>query len=266
MKFFSQELSGGGFDCRLECYISDENARDDGKANVRDAVLIFPGGGYYMVSKREGEPVALAFLPRGFNAFVLYYSTKAYEPKSAFPAQLLQGIAALKYIRDNAEKLCVNKAGISVCGFSAGGNLAAAVACMCGSGYVTDVFGKDEIYRPYRQILCYPVITPHGNSDTFKNLAGDDEKLREFLTLDKRVDKDTPPAFLWHTSDDSVVDCRDSLKFAAALRENGVPYELHVFPRGFHGLSLATSDTGPVGYPAVARWIDYAADFLKTVL
>ncbi|MDR2201773.1 MAG: alpha/beta hydrolase [Clostridiales bacterium] len=262
------ELYGGAigkYDCSLTAYVPDAM---DGESpdKRRDAVLICPGGGYHMVSRREAEPIALAFASRDVAAFVLRYSVRE-SSDAVFPVQLLQAAAAADYIKRNAAALRVNPNRVSVCGFSAGAHLAASLGVLYKSKHVKEAFGEFDL-RPSKMILGYPVLISdkqiyHGGS--FMNVSGGDAAVTEYLSLDKHIDKDTPPSFLFHTSDDTVVDVRNSLLFAAALRKNGVPFELHVYPRGPHGISLATSLTsGSCAEDArIANWICDAAAFLR---
>ena len=113
----------------LDCYVADK------KENyTRKAILIIPGGGYGMVSDREGEPIAMAFMPYGYNAFVLNYSCK----KFPFPTHLIQASKAMKHIKDNAEEYGIDAENVFVVGFSAGGHLAGSLATM---------WNNEEIYK-----------------------------------------------------------------------------------------------------------------------
>lgn len=210
---------------------------------VRPAVLIFPGGGYYICSDREAEPVAMAFLAQGYHAFVLRYSL---SENAAFPAPLRDAEEALECIHANAEAWGVSPDKVAVCGFSAGGHLAAALGTM----------GRT---RPNALILGYPVIL---------------ESLSRILavsipSLEKEVDAQTPPTFIFTTADDTVVPVCHSLRFAEALNQAGVPFELHIFQEGAHGLSLARPHTSGgfkgLVHAGVARWIELCTAWLESV-
>jgi len=183
--------------------------------DVRPAMLVIPGGGYHMCSRREAEPVAFEYLAKGFNVFILRYSLKE---KAVFPRPLNDAIAALKLIRDNAEKWHTDPNKVAAIGFSAGGHLCAALSTM-----------SEE--KPNACILGYPCII----EETCKILAAPEP------ALDDKVTPDTPPTFIFAASDDKVVPLANSYKYALALEKNEVPYELHVFQKGGHGFSTATN-------------------------
>ncbi|MCS6827131.1 MAG: alpha/beta hydrolase [Caldilinea sp.] len=210
-------------------------------ASVRPAVLIFPGGGYRFCSDREAEPVAMAFLAQGYHAFVLRYSLNEH---AAFPKPLQDAEEALERIRANAEAWGVIPDKVAVCGFSAGGHLAAALGTM----------GR---IRPNALILAYPVI--------LNDLA--DLLPAPIPSLEQKVDAQTPPTFLFTTTDDALVPVRHSLAFASALERAGIPFEMHIFQEGAHGLSLATPHTSgglrSMVNRDVARWVELCIAWLE---
>lgn len=240
----------------------------------RKSVLICPGGGYYFTSKREAEPIALAFLARGFNAFVLYYDTN--EGKTRYPAHLLEASAALAYIRRNAEHYNAYENNIAVLGFSAGGHLAASLGTLWNEGFIDDTLAlKHGENRPDGMILCYPVITSgeFAHKGSFDALLGDEKsaELMHKLSLENSVGAHTPPAFIWHTLNDGGVPSENSFLFAAALRKNNIPFELHIYPDGVHGLSLGTRETKAAGNDAlinehVTSWIDLCSAWVERYL
>ena len=138
--------------------------------------------------------------------------------------------------------------GIYVCGFSAGGHLAACLGAHWNKKYVAEALKiKCEMSAPNGLILCYPVILygQYMHKVSFYNLLGNDAKEHLFneMSLEKHVGSHTPPVFLWHTLCDESVPVENSLLFACALREKGIPFEMHIFPKGNHGLSLAIEET-----------------------
>ena len=234
----------------------------------RPAVLIVPGGGYRFVSPREGEPVALRFAAAGFNAFVLSYR---YAP-NRHPLPLQDASRALTLIRDNAEAWSVQPDAVAVCGFSAGGHLAASLAVHHDKPFAIGEPLKQPGYnRPDALVLSYPVITSgeYAHSGSFRHLLGDtpDAAQRSLLSLEKHVSGDMPPTFLWHTAADKSVPAQNSLLFAFALAESCVPYELHIYPEGRHGLSLADKETNRESGadPHVATWFDLSVEWLQKV-
>ena len=171
-------------------------------------------------------------------------------------------------MREKAGEWGMMDDGIAVCGFSAGGHLAASLSTMWNCDRV---FSRDQIdsglHRPDAAVLCYPVITcgEKGHADSFCNLCGGDRELAELFSVEKRVNDRTPPTFLWHTFNDDVVPVANSINYASALHKAGVSCELHVFDEGAHGLSLATEETGCTKKKEkrCAAWADLACDWLR---
>lgn len=199
---------------------------------VRPAVLIFPGGGYHGQTDREKEPVAAAFVAQGYHAFILRYSV---GPEHCFEEALADADAALALIRRHAEEWGLDPHRVAVCGFSAGGHLAAAA-------------GTLSKQRADALILAYPCI-----------LAGMSRILAfPVPSLDEAVTPQTPPTFLFHTRTDACVPVENSLRFADALDRNGVPFEMHIFREGPHGLTLGTRQTAgtypEMVNPDAAKW------------
>jgi len=165
-------------------------------------------------------------------------------------------------IRHNAEQWKIKTDRIAVCGFSAGGHLAGSL------GVHWERYGfekEDSLHkisnRPNAMILCYPVLTtqfPHQGS--IMNLLGDNATNSDFLkefSLELNIGTTTPPAFLWRTAEDPGVPVENSLLFAQHLKKNGIPFELHVFPKGKHGLGLATEDSHVSQWmPLCCRWLE----------
>ena len=230
----------------------------------RASVLICPGGGYSGVSDRENEPIALAFLALGYNAFVLRYSTADINNEK-YPTQLLESSAAIAYIRRNSEKYHVKTDSVSICGFSAGGHLAAMLGTLWNENIVTERLGIDfGENRPNGMILAYPVITggEFAHRGSFLNLLGEnpDKELFFKCSLENSVGEHTPPAFIWHTLTDDAVPVENSFLFASAMKKANIPFELHIYPDGPHGLSLGTRETiSPTAdrfNPHISSWIE----------
>lgn len=237
---------------------------------MRPALLICPGGAYQWCSPREGEPIALAFLPMGFNCFVLNYSVVP----NTWPRALLEVAAAIELIYQNAQSWNIDKTKIAICGFSAGGHLAASYCtCRC--------FNEIKAYidaKPVQAaLLCYPVITaqePICHMNSILNLNGAErltEELVEKFSLEKHVVRGiTPPTFLWHTAADQSVPVQNSILYAGALAREEIPFELHVFPRGEHGLATADrqtiADFTKMEHVSVNQWIPLAKVWLKDTL
>lgn len=233
-------LPGGGAP-KLYTYLRDRSPEI--RDRQRPAIVICPGGGYGGTSDREAEPIALRFLAEGFSCFVLRYSCL----QAPFPGALLELAAAVALVRQNAAAWQVDPNKIMVCGFSAGGHLAASLGVFWNRDLVTGPLGlHHQEHRPNGLILGYPVITSgeYAHRGSFQNLLADryDEYV-DLVSLETQVSADTPPCFLWHTADDEAVPAENSLLFAAALQKQRIPYEMHILPSGPHGLSLATEET-----------------------
>lgn len=181
----------------------------------RPAILVIPGGAYKFCSDREAEPVALAFMNKGYAAFVLRYSIG--EGKAAFPRPLNDAEEALELIQRNADEWRIDASKIAAIGFSAGGHLCAALGTM----------GR---IRPAACILGYPCIL-----DSMSAILAE-----PVPSLEKEVDENTPATFIFASREDTCVPIENSIKYMAALNEYKIPFEVHIFEKGYHGFS--TSD------------------------
>lgn len=227
----------------LDLYLPYNMVEMNRQNKKRPCLLVLPGGGYGMCSEREAEPIALHFLPEGFNVFVLTYSVAPHR----FPSQITEVAAAMELIYQNAEKWNCDTSKIAVMGFSAGGHLAAHYSTMYDCKEVREIFADSK--RPDASVLCYPVITSDfttTHQGSFINLSGHDAltpQEAEYFSCEKQVKETTPPAFLWHTAEDNVVPVENSLLYAKALAKYKIPFELHIYPHGGHGLSTSDKHT-----------------------
>ena len=252
--------------------------------HLRPAIIVCPGGGYMFLSDREAEPIALRFMAHGYHAFVLRYSVQ-----TAFPAPMFDLANAIALVRRNAAEWFIDPNRIVVCGFSAGGHLAASLGVLWDTPLLAPPLGlSPEQIRPNALLLCYAVIemevlshhAPTGDDggqpvydpqDAIALTLGGtrpSQALRDQYRLDLHVSPSTPPTFLWHTATDQIVPAHNALRFAAALASHRVPYEIHVFENGVHGLALADDVTAVPGQPAFINlanqiWVDLALNWLK---
>ena len=232
-------LPRGRTDSKLTVYARPRSGMvaDDGN---RWAVLILPGGGYELTAPGEGEPVALAFLAAGVQAFVLDYSVAP----DRWPQAFLEACAAVDFIRRNREKYGVSR--LAVCGFSAGGHLAGCVANLWNRPLLREQLGLEGTRaRPDAAILSYPVVSSDPQlkmAPCFETLTGG-APAPVILSLERSVTRDNPPTFLWTTVTDATVPMEHTMRYAAALRSAGVPFELHVFSDGPHAMGLATGES-----------------------
>ncbi len=249
-------------------YLLEEDALDVSYSKTRPAVIVCPGGGYSITSPREADPIALSYLAAGFHAFVVDYSCAP----AGWPAACCEISKAIAYVREHAEKYNVDKNKIFLCGFSAGGHAAASVGVHYDNPVVKEFAEVDGVEnKPDGLILCYPVITDDlekTHMGTYNNFCLGQEGAKDFFGLEHFVTENTPKSFIWHTFEDASVPVENSMRFANALVENKVSCELHIFPKGGHGLSLAdkrvASPEGMTNYPmGVDVWMDMSIRWIE---
>lgn len=262
-------LGEGGRDPSVSLYFPDpmrELAWNDRK---RPCLVICPGGGYGMVSQREGEPIAFHFLPHGYHVFVLQYSVAPHR----FPAQLREVAAVMELIHENAEQWHCDVSRIAIMGFSAGGHLAAHYSTCYDIPEVRQVFPHSKPVQA--SILSYPVITADpkvAHLGSFQNLLGVKQLTQEqeaAFSCDRRVTEKTPPAFLWHTAEDNLVPVANTLRYAEALSRYGIPFAVRIYPHGWHGLATVDDQTNnplPETIRPAADWLREAAAWLEITL
>lgn len=220
------------------------------------AVVVIPGGGYTHKAPHEGGPVAERFNRNGVAGYVLDYRV---APCPAL-APLADARRAVRVVRSLGYRR------VGILGFSAGGNLACAVAVHCDRGTPDAADPVERLScRPDFFVPCYPVasFTQFAHLGSVKSLLGeggiDRHDLRRFFSAELNVTPDTPPAFIWHTANDGSVPVENSLLLAAALSGCGVPFELHVYPDGRHGIGLAEDN------PEAKDWPEACVRFIRRV-
>ena len=225
------------------------------------AVVVCPGGGYYGLTSYEGNDYAVWLNRYGITAFVLKYrlGSNGYR----HPVMLWDAQRAIRTVRSRSSEWGVDSGRIGIIGSSAGGHLAATAATHFDSGNAQseDLIDRASS-RPDFAILCYAVITmgEFTHAGSRENLLGKtpDPKLVDLLSNEKQVTKDCPPCFVWHTVEDAAVPVEISIDFARALRKAGVPFELHLYEKGGHGMGLAGAPDSEHLHPwtmELLRWL-----------
>jgi acetyl esterase/lipase len=295
MKIQTLNLYENRQDVTLTTYVlSDSPELLNGKK--RPAVLVCPGGAYLNCSDREAEPVALRFAALGYHTFVLRYSTyfqggpavfpppapMPVNPNSVHPGPLRDIGKAFLTIRAHADEWLVDMDKIAICGFSAGGHNCAMYSVYWQSPLLSAFFGEPPTaFKPAAAILAYAIcdyrlmfgeitdpfvqMLSRAASIAFMGTESPSPELLEELSPALHVSQDTPPTFVWATAADELVPAENSARMAAALARAGVPFEIHIFEQGRHGLSLA--DQASAGSlldvnADAAKWMDLAGAWL----
>lgn len=266
----------------LQTYIIEKKAFN--LERKRPLVIVIPGGGYEHFGQREGEPVAIRMNALGFHAAILKYSLAPMK----FPDALCDLANAVALIRQNAEKWSVDSSKIIVCGFSAGGHLAASLGAFWNSSFLKDYVNhsSDEI-RPNYLCLCYPVITSnekYWHEGSIMNVIGSispiaaekickslgQKNMLSVVSLEKNVTRDFPPTFIWHTLHDEAVPAKNTLLLADALYEKGIDCEYHLFNRGKHALALANEESSQADGSNIEKecavWPELFINWLKPMI
>jgi acetyl esterase/lipase len=231
------------------------------------AFVVCPGGGYGGLADHEGKPVAQWLAKLGVKSFVLRYRL---GPKYHYPYITGDVVRAIRVVRAHASEWGIDPNRIGICGFSAGGHIAASAATLFDDGSPAATDPIDQVSsRPDAAILAYPVITmkhPFTHNGSRMNLLGSNpsEDLVNKLSLETQVTRRTPPIFITSAEDDGVVPIENSLGFIEACRRNKVAVEAHIFRHGPHGFGLGGTDPVLSQWPGECeRWLE-ALGFLKS--
>ena len=235
----------------LEYYAAENKTTDA-------TIIVFPGGGYSIRAEHEGKGYAEFLNSLGMDAFVVQYRVAPHS----FPLPLLDARRSIRYVRKNAGRFGINPEKIGVMGSSAGGHLAALLSTYNKPIEFENIDEIDKVdYYPNFQVLCYPVINFSDNDichvGSIINLIGDGDIPQEELDPINCANEKTPQAFIWHTSDDSLVNVTNSLRYGEKLRSINKDFEMHIFPNGPHGLGLSKDS------PYVAKWTELLQAWLK---
>ncbi|MEG1756652.1 MAG: alpha/beta hydrolase [Clostridia bacterium] len=297
MKIQRIQLYEGRPDVTLTTYILG-NSKEMLNGQKRPGIVICPGGGYLNCSDREGEPIALRFAAMGYHAFVLRYSTftnntSGFVPMDAdikvnhnsiHPAPVRDLGKAFLTIRAHADEWLVNTEKLCICGFSAGAHNCAMYSVYWNQSVLSEFFHESqEAFRPAAAILAYGLtdyilqsglrmIDPFAKTlqsvsafALFGDVSPALELLKEVSPV-LHVSEHTPPTFLWATSEDTLVSVQHTTRMANALASAGVPFEVHVFEKGPHGLCLADQASASSRMEIdtdAAKWVSLAESWLE---
>ncbi len=288
MNYFEKKLDANGAYAKF--YLQEPHPEIDAQRRY-PTIVICPGGAYFWTSFREDESVALRFLSEGFHVVVVHYATEGREkmapdqleslpaaPVSAFPNPLLALAKAVAFVKENAEKYHVDLDYVVVGGFSAGGNVAGQLGVYWDKEWLGDLVGKAaDLLRPTHLLLAYAAfdIYPDYDEEVFHKVsyaasgkAFPSRELLDKLNPIKHVSTATPPSFVWHTAEDVLVPASNSMAYCQALAKAGVPYELHIFNKGKHGLVLGDLRTGVKSSnqnAQVYKWVDLFLEWLAPI-
>lgn len=214
----------------------------DAKLATGAAMVICPGGGYSHLADHEGKDYALWLNEHGVSGFVLKYRLGSHGYRH--PRMLEDAARAMRLTRARAKEWGIDPTRVGIMGSSAGGHLAATLLTHfdAGKADAADPIERENC-RPDLGVLCYPVITMQAmtHAGSKQNLLGDNPspELVTLLSNEVQVTAQTPPCFIWHTDEDTTVPVENSLMFAEALRKACVPFDLHIYQHGRHGMGLA---------------------------
>lgn len=276
--------------------IEDSPELLDGKP--RPAVLICPGGGYLTCTDREAEPIAMRFAAMGYHAFVLRYSVYTEggrnfpdlcrhltpKPTLQYPAPMLEIGRAILLIREHAREWLVDTDRIALCGFSAGGHNAAMYATKWHTPMIVkSLGGTPDQYQPAALILGYSLTDMvymdettglrdpmnvaffDGMNEAYVGMARPERMLLEEISPARNVTEHMPPTYLWATAADGLVPVQHTIRMALALADHRIPFELHIFEEGSHGLALAnqaSAESQSQIMPEAAKWVPLAEKWL----
>lgn len=228
-----------------------------GNTGRRGCVVVCPGGGYGGRAPHESAPIAERLNQAGIHAVTLQYRVAP----NRHPAPLFDAARAVRLVRHHATTWGVDPTKVAVLGYSAGGHLTGSIGVHYPDATPPNPDAIDQLpCRPDAIVPCYPVLSggEFAHQGSFENLLGKPvpPAMRQYMSLEQDVTPQTPPTFLWHTADDGAVPVENSLLFATALRRHRVPFELHVYPTGAHGLGLAPAHAN------IATWMPLCITWL----
>lgn len=265
LKEYFPELGVDGCNAFVDCYIPARVTEKEMGDKKYPCLVICPGGGYERISDRETDPIVIKFISEGYRIFVVNYSV---APR-CFPQQLREVAGAMELVHKYAEEWDGDASRIAIMGFSAGGHLAAQYSNRYDCPEIREIFPDSKPVQVC--VLNYAVLTANlecTHRKTVTNFVGHTptDLTEKGCSCELLVSERTPPTFLWHTVEDKIVPVESSMFYASALRQHGVPFELHIYPYGPHGLSTVDEVVWKeVDEKALRtrRWIDDVKSWLK---
>jgi len=242
----------------------------------RPAVIICPGGGYVSHSENEMEPVALQFLAAGYCPFILNYSIGA--PFSKFPTPIVELAKSICLVKEHSRKWGIDSSKVFLCGFSTGAHMVALLGTTWDQPYLTDFLGvESHLIRPDAMILGYPILNFQDFRENvtqclptmastvemmfmsiFDTTSPTDEGLNQWNPV-SHISKKTIPTFIWSTQVDQIVPKISLYAFLEALDQQAISHAFHLFEKGGHGISCATS------IPNTKEWFLLATQWLSNL-
>jgi Esterase/lipase len=237
--------------------------------DLRPVIIILPGGAYRYCSDREAEPVVLPFFAAGFNAFILNYSL---GEECIFPVPLEDISKAIYEVRKNAREWFIDPDKIAVGGFSAGAALTTMIGTQWNTKGLAERLGIPEgENKPNALLVGYGLTCMDDPSinmpKPYVEVGAIVKQNPDELNTYQYVGEHTPPAFIWHTTEDELVSYKHALKFVESLDKYNIPFELHIFEKGYHGLSIST-DLTAYGYDHpinVEQWVPMCIKWMRNL-